>query len=87
MSAFRQRFERCLGLLLAGKRLIGSPILDIQHENPRGVGKGRLLTPSWGASEIRQREPAGTEYSEVNESAGYRDVADESVFHHRAHFR
>ena len=29
---------------MAGKRLIGSPILDIQHENPRAAGKGRLLT-------------------------------------------
>jgi hypothetical protein len=32
--------------LLAGMRLIGLPIPDIQHENPRGVGKGRLLIPS-----------------------------------------
>jgi hypothetical protein len=31
---------------VAGKRLIGLPIPDIQHENPRGVGKSRLLTPS-----------------------------------------
>ena len=34
------------GRLLAGKRLIGFPIPDIQQENPRGVGKGRLLTRS-----------------------------------------
>ena len=32
------------------------------------------------ALEICQREPAGIEYSEVNESAGDRDVAAESVF-------
>jgi hypothetical protein len=25
---------------------MGLPIADIQHENPRGVGKGRLLTLS-----------------------------------------
>jgi hypothetical protein len=30
----------------AGKRLIGLQIPDIEHENPRGVGKGRLLTLS-----------------------------------------
>jgi hypothetical protein len=29
--------------------------------------------------EIRQRERAGTEYGKVNQSAGYRDVADESI--------
>jgi hypothetical protein len=27
-------------------RRIGVLIADAQHENPRGVGKGRLLTPS-----------------------------------------
>jgi hypothetical protein len=27
----------------AGKRLIDLPIPDTQHENPRGVDKGRLL--------------------------------------------
>jgi hypothetical protein len=31
---------------MAEKRLIGLPIPDIQQENPRAVGKGRLLTPS-----------------------------------------
>jgi hypothetical protein len=30
--------------VLAGKRLIGLPIADVQLENPRAVGKGRLLT-------------------------------------------
>jgi hypothetical protein len=30
--------------LLAEKRLIGLSIPDTQHENPRGVRKGRLLT-------------------------------------------
>jgi hypothetical protein len=43
--------------------------------------------PAPHALEIRQREPAGAEYGEVNESAGYRDVADESVSDHRANFR
>ena len=28
-----------------GKRLIGLPIADVQLENPRAVGEGRLLTP------------------------------------------
>ena len=32
--------------LVAGKRLIGLPIADVQLENPRAVGKGRLLTYS-----------------------------------------
>jgi hypothetical protein len=36
--------ERRERLLLAGKRRNGLSIPDIQHENPRGVGKGRLLT-------------------------------------------
>jgi hypothetical protein len=31
---------------MAGKRLIGFPIPDTQHENPRGVGEGRLLVES-----------------------------------------
>jgi hypothetical protein len=39
------------------------------------------------ALEIQQREPAGTEYGDVNESAGYCDVADESIFQDRAHFQ
>jgi hypothetical protein len=30
---------------LAACRRIGLLIADAQHENPRGVGKGRLLTP------------------------------------------
>jgi hypothetical protein len=30
--------------VVAGKRLIGLSIPDTQHENPRGVRKGRLLT-------------------------------------------
>jgi hypothetical protein len=33
-------------LFVAACRRIGPPIADIQHENPRGVGKGRLLTRS-----------------------------------------
>jgi len=49
------------------------------------IGIGRRLPPR--ALEIRQREPAGAEYGEVNESAGYRNVADESVSDHRANFR
>jgi len=32
--------------MLAGRRLIGLPIPDIQFENRRGVGKGRVLTPT-----------------------------------------
>jgi len=31
---------------LAGRRLIRLPIPDSQHENPRGIGKDRLLTRS-----------------------------------------
>jgi hypothetical protein len=31
--------------LLARKRLMGLPIADVRLENPRAVGKGRLLTP------------------------------------------
>jgi hypothetical protein len=31
---------------LAACRRIGLLIADVQHENPRGVGKGRLLTRS-----------------------------------------
>jgi len=38
--AFRGSDKR----VLAGKRLIDLPIPDTQHENPRGVDKGRLLT-------------------------------------------
>jgi len=39
--------QRCCRLgcpQVAACRLIGLPIPDIQHENPRGVGKGPLLT-------------------------------------------
>jgi hypothetical protein len=31
------------GPVVAGKRLLGLPIADIKLENPRAVGKGRLL--------------------------------------------
>jgi hypothetical protein len=47
---FRERplkgghFGIATGWFWPGKRLIGPPILDIQHEDPRGVGKSRLLT-------------------------------------------
>ena len=34
------------GQRLAACRRIALPIADIQHENPGGVGKGRLLTLS-----------------------------------------
>ena len=45
MSALGQQFQLAVRRLLAGKRLIALPIPDIQHENPRDVCKGRLLTP------------------------------------------
>jgi hypothetical protein len=38
--------RRAVCPLLAAYYLIGLPISDIQHENPRGVGRGRLLTRS-----------------------------------------
>jgi len=33
--------------------LIGFPIPDIQHETPRGIGKGRLLTQSGNPSSYK----------------------------------
>jgi hypothetical protein len=42
VTAFLPQFRPFECLKLAGKRLIGLPIPDIQLENRRGVGKGRL---------------------------------------------
>ena len=39
--------------LLAACCLIGIPVPDIQHENPPGVGKGRLLTQSGNQSSYK----------------------------------
>ena len=46
MAALRKAFRHRDRPELAACCRIGLPIADIQHENPRGVGKGRLLTQS-----------------------------------------
>ena len=57
MTALRQSFRRGDWLELAACCLIGLPIPDIQHETPRGIGKGRLLTPSGTLSLLQRRHP------------------------------
>jgi len=46
------------GPVLAACCRITLPIADIQHENPRGVGEGCLVTRSgpWSMSALRQAE-------------------------------
>ena len=45
MAAYQQTIQQAVLPLLAGKRLMPFPKRDIQQENPRGVGKGRNVTP------------------------------------------
>jgi hypothetical protein len=41
MAAYRQTFKQAVLRLVAGKRLIGHPIPDVQLGNRKGIGKGR----------------------------------------------
>jgi hypothetical protein len=59
MSGLRNSDSRYQGHVLAGKRLIGRPIPDIQHANPRGVGKGRLLDPELPSTTVCFRARCG----------------------------
>jgi hypothetical protein len=57
MTALRRRISVAGLPLLAACCRIGLPIADIQQEDPRGVGKGRLLDPIPPVATDRFRKP------------------------------